>query len=73
MIIVLLEKKKASSDSHFNKPFIQHIKHIFIYFSSLQGPAGPQGPIGYPGPRGVKVRFQFMRTFVDQLHLCLTG
>lgn len=28
-----------------------------IFYS--QGPSGPQGPIGYPGPRGVKVRFQF--------------
>lgn len=27
--------------------------------STLQGSSGPQGPIGYPGPRGVKVRFRF--------------
>ncbi len=32
---------------------------IVTMFSSLQGPSGPQGPIGYPGPRGVKVWFQF--------------
>lgn len=31
----------------------------------FQGPPGPQGPIGYPGPRGVKVRFLLLHGFLE--------